>query len=67
MYLKPLYSVRFHYPEDWAVELTGPAGKEEHHFFFAEGVCTGRWRAGFEARTIPDAAPTSRSRRTSRA
>jgi hypothetical protein len=53
MYLKPLYSVRFHYPEDWSVELAGPAGKEEHHFFFAEGVCTGRLAGRFRGANHP--------------
>jgi hypothetical protein len=39
--LKPLYSVRFRYLEDWGVELVGPAGKQEQLFFLAEGSCTG--------------------------
>jgi hypothetical protein len=42
MQLKPLYSVRFRYPSDWEVALTGKAGREEQLFFFAEGTCTGR-------------------------
>jgi hypothetical protein len=39
--LKPLYSVRFRYPEAWDVEITGPGGVEEQDFLFAEGACTG--------------------------
>lgn len=53
MQLKPLYSVRFHYPEDWAVELTGPAGKEEQHFFIAEGICTGTLAGRFRGANHP--------------
>ncbi len=53
MQLKPLYSVRFHYPADWAVELTGPGGKEEQHFFFAEGTCTGTITGHFRGANHP--------------
>jgi hypothetical protein len=53
VYLKPLYSVRFHYPEDWAVELIGPAGKEEHLFFLADGVCTGTLAGRFRGANHP--------------
>ena len=53
MQLRPLYSVRFHYPADWAVELTGPAGKEEQHFFLAEGTCTGRISGRFRGANHP--------------
>jgi hypothetical protein len=51
--LKPLYSVRFHYPADWAVELSGPAGREEQHFFFAEGRCTGSLAGTFRGANHP--------------
>lgn len=53
MQLKPLYTVRFRYPEDWGVELTGPAGKEEQGFFFAEGACTGAIAGRFRASNHP--------------
>lgn len=53
MRLKPLYTVRFWYPEDWAVGLDGPAGKEEHHFFFAEGQCTGAITGRFRGANHP--------------
>lgn len=53
MQLKPLYSVRFRYPADWAVELTGPAGKEEQHFYLAEGKCTGRLAGRFRGANHP--------------
>lgn len=53
MQLEPLYTVRFRYPADWAVELTGKAGKEEHHFFFAEGACTGRLSGKFRGANHP--------------
>jgi hypothetical protein len=46
--LKPLYSVRFRYPDGWQVELAGEWGREEQHFYFAEGSCTGTiavWKA----------------------
>jgi hypothetical protein len=53
MQLKPLYTVRFRYPADWAVELTGPAGKEEQHFYLAEGTCTGRLAGKFRGANHP--------------
>jgi hypothetical protein len=51
--LKPLYSVRFRYPVDWAVELIGPGGKEEQHFFFAEGECSGTISGRFRGANHP--------------
>ena len=53
MQLKPLYSVRFRYPEDWGVELSGPAGKEEQAFFIAEGTCTGAISGRFRGANHP--------------
>ena len=53
MQLKPLYSIRFRYPEGWSVELAGSAGKEEQHFFIAEGVCTGRIAGRFHGANHP--------------
>jgi hypothetical protein len=58
MKLRPLYVVRFHYPDGWQVDLTGPGGTEEHHYYFAEGRCdgtlTGRFRAGNHPRRRTD-------------
>jgi hypothetical protein len=51
--LKPLYTVRFRYPADWAVELTGPAGTEERHFYLAEGTCSGRLAGKFRGANHP--------------
>ncbi|HET7419498.1 MAG TPA: hypothetical protein VFL27_03885 [Candidatus Dormibacteraeota bacterium] len=53
MQLKPLYSVRFRYPDGWDAEVTGPGGVEEHDFFFAEGVCTGRISGRFRGANHP--------------
>jgi Protein of unknown function (DUF3237) len=51
--LEPLYSVRFRYPEGWAVELSGPGGKDEHHFYIAEGTATGRIAGRFRGANHP--------------
>ncbi len=53
MQLKPLYSVRFRYPSDWEVALTGKAGREEQLFFFAEGTCTGALAGSFRGANHP--------------
>lgn len=53
MRLEPLYTVRFRYPADWSVSLTGALGTEEHHFFFAEGTCTGRIAGKFHGANHP--------------
>ena len=53
MRLKPLYTVRFRYPYDRAVALAGPEGKEEHHFFLAEGRCTGALAGEFRGANHP--------------
>src|SRR5579862_1580497 len=53
MRLEPLYTLRFHYPEGWAVELTGPSGKEEHHFYPADGRCEGRITGTFRGANHP--------------
>jgi hypothetical protein len=53
MHLKPLYAVRFRYPLDWGIELTGPAGKEESLFLFAEGTCTGTVAGRFRGANHP--------------
>jgi uncharacterized protein DUF3237 len=58
MQLRPLYTVRFHYPDGWQVDLEGPGGLEEHHYYFAEGRCegtlTGKFRAGNHPRRRTD-------------
>lgn len=58
MHLEPLYTVRFRYPEDWDVELAGPGGTEEQHFYIAEGTCsgvlTGRFRGANHPRRRTD-------------
>ena len=46
MQLKPLYTIRFFYPEGWEVKLRDPAESsstttEEEHFYFPEGRCEG--------------------------
>ncbi|HYM96061.1 MAG TPA: hypothetical protein VET26_02060 [Candidatus Sulfotelmatobacter sp.] len=41
MQLKPLYTVRFLYPDGWDAAISGPFGTEEEDFFFAEGRCEG--------------------------
>jgi hypothetical protein len=51
--LKPLYTLRFRYPENWDVELDGPNGKEEHHFYIAEGTCTGAISGRFRGANHP--------------
>lgn len=53
MQLKPLYTLRFHYPEAWAADLTGPGGTEEFNFLFAEGTCTGRIAGRFRGANHP--------------
>lgn len=58
MELRPLYVVRFHYPDGWSVDLTGPGGTEEHHYYFAlgrcEGTISGKFRAGNHPRRRTD-------------
>jgi len=58
MQLRPLYVLRYFYPDGWQVDLTGDDGTEEHHYYFAEGRCegtiTGRFRAGNHPRRRTD-------------
>jgi hypothetical protein len=51
--LKPLYLVRFRYPDGWQVDLEGERGIEEHHFYFAEGRCEGTITGSFRAANHP--------------
>ena len=53
MRLKPLYTVRFRYPEGRDVVLTGEGGREEQHFYFAEGTCTGAIAGRFRGANHP--------------
>ena len=53
MQLKPLYTVRFHYPKGWQVDVKGDAGLEEHDFFFAEGRLEGGITGVFRAANHP--------------
>ena len=53
MRLKPLYSVKFRYPEGWEVALTGEGGTEERHFYFAEGTCAGAIAGRFRGANHP--------------
>jgi hypothetical protein len=49
MRLETLYSVRFEYPEGWAVELDG----FEQHFYLAEGRCEGAIAGRFRGANHP--------------
>jgi hypothetical protein len=53
MDLKPLYLLRFRYPDGWQVDLDGERGIEEHHFYFAEGRCEGAVAGRFRAANHP--------------
>lgn len=53
MQLRPLYTVRFVYPDGWSVELKGPGGVEEQHYYFAEGRCEGAIAGTFRAGNHP--------------
>jgi hypothetical protein len=53
MRVEPLYTVRFIYPQGWEVNLSGPEGKEEQHFYFAEGTVEGKITGKFRAANHP--------------
>jgi hypothetical protein len=53
MRLEPLYRLRFTYPEGWETHLAGALGKEEQHFYLAEGRCEGRISGHFRASNAP--------------
>lgn len=53
MRLEPVYTIRFHYPEGWNVNLTGKKGTEEDHYYFAEGTCEGRISGKFRGSNHP--------------
>jgi hypothetical protein len=58
MRLEPLYRLTFTYPEEWAVSVTSPAGRDEQYFFIAEGraqgAIAGRFRGANHPRRRPD-------------
>jgi hypothetical protein len=53
MQLRPLYRVRFVYPEGWTVNLTGERGTQGYHYYFAEGRCEGRISGRFRGANHP--------------
>jgi hypothetical protein len=58
MQLKPLYTVRFFYPDGWAIKLKDSADAkssvtEEEHFYFAEGKCEGALSGEFHGANHP--------------
>ena len=58
MQLKPLYTVRFSYPEGWEVKLRDSSAAngsttEEEHFYFAEGRCEGEIAGKFRGANHP--------------
>ena len=55
--LRPLYRLRFDYPESWAVGVSGGAGKEEQHFLIAEGTAEGRIAGKFRGANAPRRRP----------
>ena len=67
MRFEPLYRAEFSYPAAWGVELTGEHGTGWQEFYVAEGTCSGRLEGRMRVRTIPAAAPTAPTARTSRA
>jgi len=53
MKIIPLYRLRFHYPEAWAIALAPSPGSEGQHFYIAEGRCEGRIEGRFRASNHP--------------
>lgn len=56
MQLKPLYTIRFSYPEGWEVAIRdegAPSVSEEEHFYPAEGVVTGGLKGEFRGANQP--------------
>jgi hypothetical protein len=53
MQLKPLYTVRFFYPDGWETTIDGSLGKEEEHFYLGEGVCEGTISGKFRGANHP--------------
>lgn len=58
MLLKPLYTIRFFYPDGWEIKLRDPtdpknSATEEEHFYFAEGKCEGRLSGDYRGSNHP--------------
>ena len=58
MKLRPLYTVRFYYPDGWEVVLKDPGETkssvtEEEHFYFANGKCDGAITGEFHGANHP--------------
>jgi hypothetical protein len=53
MRLEPLYRVRFSYPEEWGVELSGGGSGESQFYFVAAGSCDGRISGRFRGSNHP--------------
>lgn len=53
MKLRPLYRVRFRYPEEWGVKLASQESTEGQFFFIAEGKCEGRISGDFRGANHP--------------
>lgn len=51
--LKPLYILRYVYPQGWEAKLAGSEGKEEQHFYLAEGRVEGSITGKFRAANYP--------------
>lgn len=51
--LKPLYRVRFTYPEGWSIPLAAADSTESQSFFIAEGRCDGRISGRFRGANHP--------------
>ncbi len=53
MRLRPLYRLRFDYPESWGVDLKGEGGTEEQLLLFASGTVEGEIRGRFRGANYP--------------
>ncbi len=53
MQLRPLYRLKFDYPEGWSADLTGEAGKEVELFLLATGTAEGRISGRFRGANAP--------------
>lgn len=51
--LRPLYRVRFSYPEGWEIRLADTGSPESQSFFFADGRCEGRVQGRFRGANHP--------------
>lgn len=53
MQLKPLFTLRYTHPQGWEMKVAGPEGKEEQHFYLAEGRVDGTLSGKFRAANFP--------------